>query len=190
MATSHDADADDETLYVVTAHTEDDWHPSSFTVAAADAEAANDKVAAEDHVTDVLRSHTQPFTGTFRVSVGGTPTEIEAAIEQLDGVAADVDAQMEVEGVTPVAWPAGPDMDDESAERLTVSNWGDVELRVFGTDIENGEGNVLSATAESLGAGPESVVEVVAGDRVVARVMSDESEGEPDGMGEVAADAE
>lgn len=182
MATSHDADAADETLYVVTAHVEDDWHPASFTVAAEDTETANDKVAEQDHVTDVLRSLTERFTGTFRVAIGGTPSEMEAAIERLDALPGEVDAEMDVEDVTPVAWPAGPDMDDDDAERITVSEWDDVELRVFGTDIENGEGNVLSATAEGMGAGPESVVEVVAGNRVVARVMSDESDGEPDGM--------
>lgn len=162
-----------ESIYSVVAYLSGNEEPTAFHVNAESPEAAEEQVRLDDAVESVLSEMTEEFSGVYRVEFSGSPDEITDALNHLDHLADSVDADMDIEDVTPTVWPAGDDLDDEHAIRAEVSDWDDVELRVIGSDVGDEHG-VLSASAASMQAHEDSTVEVVVGNKVVAQATHEE----------------
>lgn len=170
---------DGDALYIVTAYVDGETMPRSYHVAAESQADAEELVAADERVEEVLDSLTEQFSGQFRVDIGGSPEEIADAIDALEHLAPQVDAEMDVRDVTPTVWPAGDDLKDGDAVRVAVDDWSDIELRIIGDDVSeddddvDGYPGVLSATPAAMQARDNSTVDVVAGDRVLVRAVKD-----------------
>lgn len=170
---------DDEQLYIVTAYIDGQDYPASYHVAGESASAAEATVEQYEDVESVLSDLTEPFSGKFEVTVEGSPGEISRAVEHLDHLATQADADMNVRDVTPTIWPAGDDLDDDDALNVAVEDWDDLELRIMGTDIyddeedREGTAGVLSSTPAAMQAREDSTVEVVAGNKVLVKAILD-----------------
>jgi len=167
-----------ESIYTVVAYLEGNTEPSSFHINAESPEDAEEKVRLDDAVDEVLTEMTEQFSGVYRLEVSGSPDEITSTLNHIEHVADEVDADVSVDDVTPTIWPAGDDLDDDNAIRVKVDHWADLELRVIGSDVR-GENGVLSATAGAMQANEDSTVEVVAGDKVIARAIHEDKSAEP-----------
>lgn len=161
----------DERIYVVTAFVEGEHQPRSYHVTAESPADAHETVRADDAVEEVLEGRTEQFSGLFRLEVSGPPEAISSAMDHMDHLAGKVDAEVDIEDVTPKVWPAGDDLRDDDAVRVAVDEWDDIEMRVVGTDIGD-EMRVLSASPGSMGAHDGTAVEVVAGNRVLVRAVA------------------
>lgn len=112
----------------------------------------------------------KPAVERVRVEIRGTEDEIDGAMEGIADATMDADAEMSaIDDDAYVHFEAG---DDENADVYSVENWRDVLMRITGLAEGLGDGDGMDVTASQL-AGPDSTVEFMIGNEVLAKITVD-----------------
>lgn len=147
---------------------------STFTVDATSLEEAREQVEAYDTVDEVIEA--TPKKIRLRVEVRGTTEQLAAALDDVadsaEFAAADVSVMDEA---AHVHLDAG---DDDDAAAYAVRDWNDVRMRITGLSEALGEGGDGMDVSTLQLAAPDSTVEFMVGDTVLAKVVK---EGDVDG---------